>query len=194
MAKTFLVLMLLIARTAAADEPTTPNVVAPPAPFPTSNPVPITPEDPVSERTALWLSVGGTLGAYGLFAGGAALGSRSDVARGVAVIGGFAVIVAPSFGHWYAGRIGTRGMAVRAAAVPVALITLLIGIAPGSTASREFHRNLLIGGMSIAGGMWVAGTVDDLIQAPVEARHRNARIKLMQPYLAPTGAGVTIKF
>ncbi len=194
MAKTFLVLMILIARTASADEPTTPNVVAPPAPFPTSNPVTMTPEDPVSERTALWLSVGGTLGAYGVFAGAAALGPRFDVARGVAVLGGFAVVVAPSFGHWYAGRIGTRGLVVRIAAVPVAMVTLLIAFAAGSTASREFHRNMLIGGMSIAGGMWVAGTIDDLIQAPVAARQRNARIKLMQPYLAPTGAGVSIKF
>lgn len=193
MKRLLLMAIVLQAPSAFADEPRTPSVV-PPAPFPIAAPVTITPEEPVSESTALWLSLGGTAASYGALFAGSALGSRSQLAKGVGVVGGFAAIFAPTFGHWYQHSWGTRGLAVRLAALPIALVTLGVAVSAGTTAGDDVRRNFLIGGLSLAGGMWIAGTVDDIVQAPSAARQRNRRIKQLQPYLAPTGAGVTMRF
>src|SRR5262245_2074053 len=77
---------------------------------------------PLSEDTALWLSLGGTLGSVGLLAGSA---FTDDSAAGVLrLTGALGLVLAPSFGHWYAGTGWTRGMGLRLGGMVIGAVGL----------------------------------------------------------------------
>ncbi len=64
-----------------------------------------------SEGTALALSLGGTVASLAMLAVG-----ENQTNDGLGAIGGIGIWVAPSFGHWYAGKLWTQGLTLRLAA------------------------------------------------------------------------------
>lgn len=178
-----LLVLLALTTVARADD-------VPPAPF--AAPPPGEVGELQSESTALWLSLGGTAASIGLLAGGAALGEKVPAFRFASVIGGLTLPFAPCFGHWYSGSYATRGLALRGAGAFVGLVAFGLAIsAGGTTVDEDRRRTTIIGALSIAGGLWVAGTVDDIIQAPRRVHRRN---QTLIPYVAPTGVGVAGRF
>src|SRR5262245_14235776 len=84
------------------------------APLATAPPPPARAGAPLSEGVALSLSLGGTLASWGLLIGAVYLDDRApSAARLGGAIGAVGVVIAPSVGHGYAGKLFTRGMKLR---------------------------------------------------------------------------------
>lgn len=156
-----------------------------------------------SESTALWLSLGGTLGSYVLLlgAGSVAGGGNSQLVGSAATVGLVGTLVAPTFGHWYAGKGFTRGFAVRIGAVGLgftALVVALSGCSIGFGHDQEEDPNCgqgetagaLLGLAAL--GMWVGGTVDDIVQAPKRVRRRNAARIAVTPLMRDDRVGLAL--
>jgi len=142
----------------------------------------------LSESTALWWSLGGTIGAYGLMVLSGTLArnnSSSNTAELVGTVGSIGVFLAPSFGHWYAGKYWTRGLALRLGSIGVLFGGLLIALSSdpcplfgghdtASCDSGSTPDTIAIATVIAAGGMFVWGTVDDIVDAPRRVRRMNA--------------------
>ena len=158
-------LVLAIAGRAAA-QPTEPRAAPPPPP-----------EEELSETTALGLSIGPTVVAWVALVATLSVDDDSRIAIPFAGLG----ILAPSFGHWYAGSSWTRGLALRTAAL------LPFGIALNRTMScplvletdfRGCGPDRLGQGLVIAAmALYAAGTLDDIITAPAAVRRHNERLR-----------------
>ncbi|HWO22230.1 MAG TPA: hypothetical protein VNO30_25905 [Kofleriaceae bacterium] len=196
-------LLLALAGSAAAQPGVTPpapmpvyDVEAPPPPSP-----PPAAEE-LSEGTALALSLGGTIGSYSLIFGAALAGEGSAEAAGLmATAGAVGVWIAPSFGHWYAGKYFTRGLGMRLGAGAVVVLGALVAlgedpISYGHDDPPEEDGEAVIGpAIMIAGAaLFVAGTIDDIVQAPGRvARINRERAGLaVAPLLAPNTAGFSL--
>lgn len=106
----------------------------------------------------------------------------------VAVAGLVGVATAPSFGHWYAGNLLTRGMVVRGAGAAVTAV----GILDLANADRggNIFRGTLVSGLGIT--TVVVGTIDDLLTTPSEVRRRNQLDVRIVPTATPGSAGLGI--
>ncbi len=162
-----------------------------------------------SEDIALWLSLGGTLGSYALLivpsaiAAGRYNQTANQLAASAGSVGLIGTLLAPSFGHWYAGKVFTRGLGLRLGAMPVALIGLVVALS-GCTLFSGGHDDsgaddncgqgtpiglaLIIG----AGGMWFGGTIDDIVQAPRRVRRNNGAQYAITPLIQRDGGGLAI--
>lgn len=125
-----------------------------------------------SPSTALALSLGGTIGTFAL------LGIGGAAENGVmSSIGSVGIWVAPSFGHWYAGRGWTTGLKYRiggAGAIAGGLMWTAIDCI-GSGCESDFHPGMLL---AIGGGVaFFGGIVHDIATAPRAAREHNARLE-----------------
>jgi hypothetical protein len=130
--------------------------------------------EPISENTAIGLSLGGTVVALGVCFAAAELDAQgSRAARNVGVAGALGMLVAPSFGHWYARSYVSRGLAYRLVGA------LSIGMAYGVISGREGCEATcgLLAGASLVGGigMALAGVVDDVGTAQEAAQRYNQR-------------------
>jgi len=174
-----LVLVLWV-RTAGA-QPGMVEAEPPPPPQRSQAPQP----EELSESTAFWLSFGGTVGSYGLWIGAAASASSSNsrLAGTLGLAGVVGTVIAPGFGHWYAGKYLTRGLGLRLGGVGVALLGLIVAIGDcplfdgghGDGAANDCGSPGPGAALALLGaGMWVGGTVDDIIQAPRRANRINA--------------------
>ena len=77
---------------------------------------------PLSENTALALSLGGEVASVAMLVA-PAFAPDNQVVPAIAVAGAVGTFVAPSFGHWYAGSgLWTKGMSLRAGGLAVAAI------------------------------------------------------------------------
>ncbi len=137
------------------------------APAPAGPPVSGTYKSP---NTALALSLGGTLGSLALVSVGGA--AQNEV---MSTAGSLGIWIAPSFGHWYAGRGWTPGLKARlygAGAVFVGVMWVAVDC-NGSSCGDDFHPGfaLAIGG----GGAFFGGMIHDIATAPRAAREHNAR-------------------
>jgi hypothetical protein len=161
-----------------------------------------------SEDTALWLSLGGTLGSYALLiipsaiAAGSYNQSANQLASAAGSVGLVGTLLAPSFGHWYAGKGFTRGFGLRLGAMPVAVLGLLVAISgcswgyshgdesnnEGCGSGEPIGIAILLG----AGAMWVGCTVDDIVQAPRRVRRNNGAQYALTPLLQRDGAGLAL--
>lgn len=153
----------------------------------------------LSESTALWWSLGGTIGAYGLVALGGTLESgnpNSSTAGLVGTVGGLGMFLAPSFGHWYAGKYWTRGLGLRLGSIAVLFGGLILALASDpcplfgghDTASCDSGSTpdaIAIATVIAAGGMFVWGTIDDIVDAPRRVRRMNAESQGLTLSLAP---------
>lgn len=203
--------LVLAAGTAHAQpgnvEPVDPDEPPPRTAYLTQpQPLPLQPER--SESTALWLSLGGTLGSYALIFGGSAIAaqSRNDatsrLAGSAASVGLVGTLLAPSFGHWYGGKGFTRGFGLRLGGIGVGIVAIAVALS-GCTlfygghddgADEACGRGEPAGAvLGIAAlGMWIGGTVDDIVQAPRRVRRRNAAQFVVTPLLQRDSAGLAL--
>lgn len=187
---------LLVA--AALLLPTTALAQSAPPAVPAALPAP-TDTAEVSARTALGLSVGVTLAGAGLVGlgwhalnSGSAPGAVPEVLLGAGVA---AVGLGPTVGHWYAGRVMTRGLATRLAGTAVALggaALLIVDSACDHCDHADVAPGDVLMGLGIAA--IVVGTVDDIVSAPGAARRKNAaeRRVTVTPTLSPGRAGLAV--
>ena len=152
-----------------------------------------TPSEPLSEGTALALSLGGTAASYALLFGGALGGSGTAELVG---LGG--VMLAPSFGHWYADKYLTRGLGLRAAGLGVVITGAMIALSECPLtfdhSAEPCEESALPSAVAIAGlGLFVWGTLDDIVTAPRRVRARNAAHPIaVVPTLRGDGGGLAI--
>jgi drug/metabolite transporter (DMT)-like permease len=167
--------VLLLAGAAAANPVVTPPGLAPALPAPP--PSPPRKGDEVSESTALAIAVGGTAASYGLVLLGAGP-ARGDAGQTLIVIGVAGTLIAPSAGRWYARSAGWRGLGLRlagAAAVALAGAAAISECGLFNSDPCTPVAGLVLG---IAGlGLWVGGTIDDIVMAPRDARRHNERLQ-----------------
>lgn len=138
---------------------------------------------PRSEAVALGLSLGGTAMSWLLMVAGA----RSDGDLSAAgLLGSF---LAPSFGHWYRGAVLTRGMGVRALGMVASAVGIL-NVVRCEGCDRNTTLLLLYGGLAL----YVGGTIDDIVMAPLRVRWDNRRLRPVQlaPMVAPHTAGLSL--
>jgi hypothetical protein len=187
---------------AAALAFTTPEAVAQPAlTQPMSAPAGQHGEE-LSEGKALAWSLGGTVASYGAIALAFPLKSGE-----LGTAGMLGTLIAPSFGHFYAGTWLTRGMGLRA----LGIVTLIVGaIADSEGCGGLFYSGhgdpvpedcgddfrttkgtvLMLSGI----GMFVGGTIDDIVTAPRRVRRHNDRIKALAvaPIVHGDGGGLVL--
>jgi len=217
--------LVIVARTASAQpgatEPIPPgDIEAPPVYAPPQQPFqqqqPYQQQQPQgpqkSEDIALWLSLGGTLGSYALlftpllfttdsYSESESNSGMRELASAASSIGLVGTLLAPTFGHWYAGKGFTRGFGLRLGAIGVALIGVVVALSgcslgfghdqaedPNCGQGEPIGIALLIG----AGGMWVGGTVDDIVQAPRRVRRNNGAQIALTPLISGDRAGLAL--
>jgi hypothetical protein len=172
------------------------------------------PAEPRSENTALALSLGGELASlallsvqvvYGEIRGGcgssdlAAVETTSDrcnvidnsVMPGLAIVGAAGLVVAPSFGHWYAGGGWTRGMKLRLAGLGIATLG---SMAISSWDEDGLRPDRMPGAIvpAIGVALFAIGTVDDIATARRAVRKRNAAIGDLTVTPTATANGASI--
>lgn len=141
--------------------------------------------------TALWLSLGVTLGGCGLIFTGAEVGHEAG--GSIAIVGGIATVFGPTLGHTYAGTSWNPGVAVRLAAFGAVVggLAIVAGTCrvSGSTQCNSDAETL---GIVLAyGGLaaYVGGSIYEIATAPGAAREYNRRHLLeMRLRLAPVSA------
>lgn len=150
--------------------------------------------EPVSETAAMWISLGGTLGAWTTVVAGAVLAERNHTwAAPLLIVGMGGTLLAPSAGSWYAHAGPSRGLVLRAAGIGVEVVAGLEAARCEDECSDG--GGALIEGIAIAGlALYAAGTLDDILTAPREARRYNQRIQgvAVVPMLRRDGAGVAL--
>lgn len=167
-------LALAIAGTAAAQPAMTPPSMAPLPPS-ASPPPTMQQGEALSESTAVWLSLGGTVASWGLIAVASQMeeGPGSN-AGNIASIGALGTLLAPSFGHWYAHSYFTRGLGMRVAGVGATYLGLGILFSCEEECSNTgLAAALLLGGA----GFYLAGTIDDIATASGKVRRHNERLR-----------------
>jgi hypothetical protein len=133
---------------------------------------------PKSETAALALSLGGTALSYGLMI--AAADREDGDGETLGTIGVIGAVFAPSFGHWYAGKVLTRGLGLRAAGLSVALIAAVWAFSecPIFSSEEDCNQTAAPGILALGGvGLFVGGTIDDIVTAPRRVRDHNRAIE-----------------
>ncbi|MGN6107141.1 MAG: hypothetical protein ACTHU0_18685 [Kofleriaceae bacterium] len=178
--------------------PSAPVVVEPrPAPVAPVAPVAQPRGEVLDEDIALGLSLGGTVAAWSMILGGAVLDAsgRGELGSWVYTVGLGGTLLAPGLGHWYAGTFATRGLGLRAlgAGAAFAGLVLIFGSVwdqDDGDAEGSVGVGLLIAG----GGLYVGGTIDDIVTAPGRVRRHNQRFEhvTLVPTIHHTGGGLAI--
>lgn len=182
------ILLALAGRAVAQPSMTPPVPVSAPAPAPVG--------EAASEDLALTLSLGGTIASWAALIGSAYLEDRSSSGEGaLGLVGGLGILFAPSFGHWYAGDIFTRGLGLRLGGgglfVAGAVAAVGDAFADESSGSQSSGMGPLL--LVVGAGLFVAGTIDDIVTAPGKARRRNVeRGFALAPIAAPHTSGLAL--
>ena len=161
-------LVVAMAGTSAAQ----PGVTSPSiAPAPPTQPH----GEELSETTALSLSLGGTAAAWTVLLVGAELDHHGYGSAGaMEAIGGLGTLLAPSFGHWYAGAAGGRGLGLRAAGIGAALLALAYVV---TVCEDECSTGPADGLLVVGAGLYLGGTLESIATAPGAARRQNHRFQ-----------------
>ena len=199
----FLGIAATLPSTAAAQSPQSPPSPSPPPPVPVQStsfgppsqatlpaPAPAAPR-PIdsnaklrNEDLALALSFGGTLLSWGLLFRGDALGS-DGTGRLIGLAG---TLLAPNFGHWYQGVPFTRGTGIRILSGVGASYGLVRAVfCEGNCNDTDI---LIFLGSAL---VYIAATVDDIIDAPRRARKHNRSLQLgVAPVLTNGSTGLAL--
>jgi hypothetical protein len=137
----------------------------------------------LSEGVALGLSLGATLASWSLIVFNVS-DARGETLATIGLVGAF---LGPSVGHWYRGAPLTRGMLPRAAGIAAVLTGLVLSrdCEWESCTSREY---MILGGIAA----YLAGTIDDIVTAPLRVREHNRRLSevSLTPMVTPRGGGI----
>jgi hypothetical protein len=142
--------------------------------------------DTVDENVAVGLSLGGTAVAWGMVIAGASM--END---GLATVGSFGTLFAPSFGHWYSRKAFTRGLGLRFLGLGLATVAFALVIDDLFEENAD-HEGTASGLLLIGAGAYIAGTVDDIVNASSSAREYNTRNITVVPTLNAHGGGLAI--
>jgi hypothetical protein len=135
-----------------------PVAPAPPAHAPA--PAPPASDGELSADTAVTLSVGGTLASWTALLIAGSIDHSDNLGVPLA---GIAVVLAPSFGHWYAGTPFTGWFGLRAAA--------LVPVMIAATSCGECDPPSSLGWIALA--LYAVGTIGDIATAPADVRRHN---------------------
>jgi len=163
---------------------------------------------PKSESTALALSIGGEVASLVLIAapafriGGCSYGPSNGLRECddldaalpmVSVAGVVGTLVAPSLGHWYAGKPFTRGLKTRLLGVGIAAAGALLFadacLAEGCSRAAELPGQIV---MAAGGVAYLVGTVDDLSSVRRAVRESNRRQLALTPIPVRSGGGLAL--
>lgn len=174
--------LLLVPALAAAQ----PAVTAPgAAPLPAAEAP--APADPYSPATALALSLGATAAGYMTIALVHEVDDNDTaIALGWAAAAGIGL--GPTVGHWYQGDVVTRGLGLRAAGT----VAFIYGLSEADLFCDDCSDNDFAGAMMVGGLLaFGAGTIDDIVMAPIKARRKNEkhRASAFQLSVAPRITG-----
>lgn len=138
-----------------------------------------------SEQSAFGLALLGTAAPLALTIAGAS--TNQD---GLTRAGALGMLIGPSAGHWYAGKIVTTGMAVRGAGT----LVMLAGVAQ-AIGNIDCEDSCSSGGgtlMAAGGLLFLGGTIHDLATAGRAAREWNATHLAVGPTVVGTGGRSTL--
>ena len=190
-AATIALTVLALAGTAAAQPALAPPGLTPA--MPAAQPPPSSQEGEVSEGTALAIALGGTAASYGMLILGAEMEDRGNAGHTLATIGAVGTLIAPSAGRWYAGSGGWRGLALRLAGVGTSALALgaLLSECPLFSEHSCNPAGAAVLGIAAA-GLYVGGTIDDIVMAPRDARAHNERLHpiALVPLVRPADHGL----
>lgn len=169
--------LLLGSATASADTPYPAPLAPPSTVMPVQQPAAylLDPEDgPKSPELAILLSVAGTV-APPLLAS-AMYGDTNEHETELLWILGTSALLGPSLGHWYAGKVITPGLGVRA-----------VGFALGAAAFGADDLDSAVGLLMLSASCILGGAIYDVSTAGRSARHYNfAYATRLMPVVAPT--------
>jgi hypothetical protein len=182
--------VLALAGTAAAQPAGAPPGLTPA--LPAVPPSPQGQDDEVSESTALAIAVGGTVASYGMFVLAANVDDHT-AANTLVAVGAAGALIAPSAGRWYARSARWRGLGLRLAGAGTAVLAAAAALSECGLFSSGHCQPT--GGvvLGIAGaGLWVGGTIDDIVMAPRDARRHNERLRqvTLVPLVRPDDHGL----
>ena len=148
----------------------------------------------VSEEVALGLSVGGTVASYAAIIAGVTLDQP-----GLTSAGAVGAVFAPTAGHWYAHKVVSRGLVLRATGLAVAVGGFLAFSGDRCFCTTQVNDDRDQGdwgsvGLSavLGAGLFVAGTVDDIAQAKTAARKYNEKQVMIVPTTNTHGGGLAL--
>jgi hypothetical protein len=111
-------------------------------------------------------------------------------ASGMAAIGAIATLLAPSLGQWYAGETLSRGFRTRLigagvmVAVAIPAISCVDECSPSRLLEAAFYTGL---------GVYIVGTLDDIVSAPNAARDaQSQRSVALAPMIRRGGSGLVL--
>jgi len=151
---------------------------------------------------ALLLSLGGTIASYAALIGASGIAADSEEVPnagasdnaintamwGLVIVGGVGLVVAPSLGHWYAGKYIPRGMWMRLASLVAVAGGIGMQFAPGEEIPTAGVLPIIVGV-----GLFLSGTVDDIITAPLRARrYKRERGVVITPLVTQSSAGLAL--
>ncbi|HUQ01897.1 MAG TPA: hypothetical protein VM261_05340 [Kofleriaceae bacterium] len=166
-------LVLLVARDARAQPGNTPVTAPAYGPYAPAPPAPTGPlPGEKSPGIAMTLSLGGTIASYVLIV--AADEGQND---GLATLGALGVFLMPTSGHWYAGKVWTDGLTLRAAGIGAVFVGAMIALGDCGFESECDDEGPAIAMLILGTGAYVGGTVLDIATAPGQARRYNARLR-----------------
>jgi len=129
-------------------------------------------ESELSEHTAVSMSVLSTLGSWTLFVAGATSGHTGGVALGFV-----GTLLAPTTGHWYAGRVVTWGLATRLVSVGLTAVGMLAVIDELSCHSESCTSEPAVWLVPLGIAGYLAGTIADIYTVPGAVRDHNSRLR-----------------
>lgn len=194
---------------ADSEEPPPPTRVMPaPAPYFAPAPAPtrvtaLPAGERLSEDHALALSLGGTALSWGLLIGAMVIpDDGSGVTALMGTAGAVGSVFAPSFGHWYADAHLTRGLGLRLGGMAVVLAGAFVAFTEDPITyghddpPTESNEPVIGPAIAIIGvGMFVAGTIDDIVTAPRRVRRLNREREVsvsLAPMVTHQSAGLAL--
>jgi hypothetical protein len=156
--------------------------------------------EPKSENVALGLSLGGTAASWGMLLVGFpvlddSLDAPSEVIVPLVYASFAGILLAPSLGHWYAGKFFTRGLGARLLGVGTFMVGVGMAFSGGDhdgNVDNDEGNQGLGAALGLAGlGLFAYGTLHDLWTAPRTAREHNARFQIV-PLARPNGGGLAL--
>jgi hypothetical protein len=147
--------------------------------------------DEKSEAVALGLSIAGTAAGYAMMY---AVIEDDAHNEGLTLATSAVLWLGPSAGHWYGGKVLTRGLGIRTAGAGLAFIGAMMEFSECflETDCEEPEAAKLLVGLGAIG--WVWGTLDDIVTAPGRVRRYNDahRRVAVVPTLTRDSAGLAL--